>query len=119
MNNLLDQVGGTQVVNQTVKEFFQVIGRQCTELEFADYCKQCNRQAQFVNHALSPQPEPVRLSRASFLARGLNPPLFEALLEYLEGRLIELGFTCELSSGLVETTDELFRRCDQKLPAAC
>ena len=119
MNSLLDQVGGAQVVNRTVDEFYRVIGRHLSELESGEYTKQQSRQAQFLTHALSRHAEPVRSSRASFLAKGLNPTLFQALLEYLEGRLIELGFSCDLSTILVEAADELFHYCEQDLSIAC
>jgi len=119
MNSLLDQVGGTQVVNRTVDEFYRAIGRHLSSLESCDHRKQQSRQARFLNHALSAQPEPVRSSRASFLARGLNPALFEAMLEYLEARLVELGFPWQLSSHLVETAGSLYDNCEQDLSIAC
>ncbi|MFC6635383.1 hypothetical protein [Microbulbifer taiwanensis] len=119
MKSLLDQVGGAQVVNRTVGEFYQAIGRHLSSFEACDHQKQQNRQAQFLNHAFSSQPEPVRSSRASFLARGLNPALFEALLEYLEARLVELGFSWQLSNHLVETAGNLYGDCEQDLSIAC
>lgn len=119
MNNLLDQVGGTGFVNRTVGEFYQAIGRHLSQFETCDHRKQQTRQAQFLNHALSSQQEPVRSSRASFLARGLNPTLFEAMLEFLEARLIELGFSLKLSSQLVETAGNLYQDCEEDLGIAC
>lgn len=119
MTNLLDQVGGTQFVNRTVGEFYQAIGRQLSSFEACDHQKQQSRQAQFLTHALSTQPEPVRSSRASFLARGLNPALFEALLEYIEARLLELGFSWQLSNHLVETAGRLYDNCEADLSIAC
>ncbi|AMX02753.1 globin family protein [Microbulbifer thermotolerans] len=119
MKCLLDQVGGTQFVNQTVSEFYQVIGRQLSSFEACDHKKQQSRQAQFINHALSAQPEPVLSHRANFLARGLNPALFEALLEYIEARLLELGFSWQLSKQLVKTAGGLYDRCEQHLSIAC
>ena len=119
MSSLLEQVGGASVVNRTVGEFYQAIGRHLTQFESCDHRKQQIRQSQFLNHAFSSQPEPVRSSRASFLARGLNPALFEALLEYVEARLIELGFSIQLSSCLIETAGDLYDNCEQDLFIAC
>ncbi|WP_346839660.1 hypothetical protein [Microbulbifer sp. SAOS-129_SWC] len=119
MDSLLEQVGGTPVVNRTVGEFYRAIGRHLTPYESCDHQKQQVRQAQFLNHAFSSQPEPVRSSRASFLARGLNPALFEALLEYVGARLIELGFSFQFSSHLVETAGDLYEHCEQDLFIAC
>jgi hypothetical protein len=61
----------------------------------------------------------VHSARASFLAQGLNPTLFEALLEFVEARLIELGFSYQLSNCLVEAAGELYSNCDQELSIAC
>ncbi|SHG05091.1 Truncated hemoglobin YjbI [Microbulbifer donghaiensis] len=119
MNSLLDQVGGTQIVNRTVSEFYQTIGRHLSATDTCDHRKQESRQAQFLNHALSTQAEPVRSRRASFLAQGLNPALFEALLEYFEARLVELGFSWQLSSQMAETAGELYGSCEQDLSIAC
>ncbi|WP_323843918.1 hypothetical protein [Microbulbifer magnicolonia] len=119
MNSLFEQVGGAQFVNRTVSEFYQAIGRHLSAFEACDHQKQQSRQALFLNHALSLQPEPVRSSRASFLARGLNPNLFEALLEYLEARLLELGFSWQLSRQLVEAAGNLYGSCEQDLSIAC
>ncbi|WP_250463987.1 hypothetical protein [Microbulbifer litoralis] len=119
MSNLLDQVGGSRFINRTVAEFYQAIGRHLSQFETSDHGKQQTRQAQFLNHALSSQPEPVRSSRASFLARGLNPTLFEAMLEFLELRLVELGFSCQLSTQLVETAGSLYQDCEEDLCIAC
>lgn len=119
MQSLLDQVGGTQVVNRTVGEFYQALGRHLSVFETCDHNKQQNRQARFLNHALSAQPEPVHSARASFLAQGLNPTLFEALLEFVEARLVELGFSRHLSNHLVATAGDLYYSCDQDLSIAC
>lgn len=119
MNSLLDQVGGAQFVNRTVSEFYQAIGRQLTSYDIGEHRKQQSRQAQFLSHALSIQPEPDRSSRASFLAKGLNPALFDALLEYLEARMLELGFSWQLSTHLVETASRLYGGCEQDLSIAC
>lgn len=119
MDNLLDQVGGAPLVNKTVGEFYKAIGRHLSQFESCDHRKQQVRQAQFLNHAFSSQPEPVRTSRASFLARGLNPTLFEALLEFIGARLIELGFPGHLSTHLVETASDLYENCEQELFIAC
>lgn len=119
MNSLLDQVGGSQFVNSTVNEFYQAIGRHLSPSDTCDHHKQQTRQAQFLSHALSSQPEPVRSSRASFLARGLNPALFEALLEFVEARLLELGFSWQLSNHLVKTAGSLYEDCEQELNIAC
>lgn len=119
MDNLLDQIGGARFVNRTVSEFYQAIGRHLSQFEACDHQKQQTRQAQFLNHALSSQAEPVRSSRASFLARGLNPTLFEAMLEFLEARLVELGFSWQLSSQLVETAGTLYQDCEEDLSIAC
>ncbi|WP_237068282.1 hypothetical protein [Microbulbifer guangxiensis] len=119
MTTLLDRVGGTRFVNDTVAEFYTAIGRHLSDQDRCDHHKQQSRQAQFLNHALSEPPEPVRSSRASFLARGLNPTLFEALLEFLEARLTELGFSCQLSSALMESASNLYSDCDPELAIAC
>lgn len=119
MDSLLEQVGGTQIVNRTVSEFYQTIGRHLSAFETSDHRKQESRQAQFLSLALSSQPESVRTSRAGFLAQGLNPTLFEALLEYFEARLVELGFTSQLSSHLTETAGNLYDSCEQDLSIAC
>lgn len=116
---LLDQVGGPQVVNRTVGEFYRAVGRHLSGFESCDHHKQQSRQAQFLNHALSAQAEPVRSSRASFLARGLNATLFEALLEFLEARLVELGHSGYFSSQLVQTAGNLYDHCEQELSIAC
>lgn len=119
MTTLLNQVGGSRFVHETVAEFYSAIGQHLSEQDSHDHHKQQNRQAQFLNHALSETPEPVRSSRASFLARGLNPALFEALLEFLEARLAELGFSCQLSSALMESASNLYSDCDPDLSIAC
>lgn len=119
MKNLLDQVGGVKFVNHTVNEFYEAIGQHLSSYETCDHRKQQSRQAQFLNHALSVQPEPDRSSRASFLARGLNPALFDALLEYLEERLVELGLPWQLSTDLVRTASSLYGGCEQDLSIAC
>ncbi|MBB3060775.1 hypothetical protein [Microbulbifer rhizosphaerae] len=119
MQSLLDQVGGSRIVNRTVSEFYQAIGRHLSSFESCDHKKQQSRQARFLNHALSAQPEPIHSARASFLAQGLDSPLFGALLEFIEARLIELGFTCQLSRRLVETAGDLYLSCEQDLSIAC
>ncbi|USD23009.1 hypothetical protein [Microbulbifer variabilis] len=119
MNSLLEQVGGAKFVCHTVNEFYETIGRHLSSYETCDHRKQQSRQAQFLNHAFSEQPEPDRSSRASFLARGLNPALFDALLEYLEARLEELGFPWQLSTSLIQTASSLYGGCEQDLSIAC
>jgi truncated hemoglobin YjbI len=119
MATLLDQVGGSRFVNDTVAEFYGAVARHFCDADTADHRKQQSRQAQFLSHALSETPEPVRSSRASFLARGVNPTLFEALLEFLEARLTELGFSCQLSSALVQSASTLYSDCDPEMAIAC
>ncbi|WP_237061733.1 MULTISPECIES: hypothetical protein [Microbulbifer] len=119
MSNLLDQIGGTAVLHRTVTEFYQALGRHLSTDDARDHCKQQARQAQFISNALAGSPEPVRSSRARFLARGLNGPLFEALLEYLQPRLVELGIPHSVSSDLVEAAEGLYDHCDAHLSLAC
>lgn len=119
MSSLLDQVGGAQVVNRTVSEFYQAIGHHLSSFESCDHRKQQSRQAQFLNHVLSSHPEPVHSGRAGFLARGLNPTLFGALLDYLEARLVELGVSWQLSSQLVQTAGNLYGNSEADLSIAC
>ncbi|WP_236250376.1 hypothetical protein [Microbulbifer sp. ALW1] len=116
---ILQQLGGRQFVDDTVGEFYQAIGKYLAPQDTEDHGKQRNRQAQFLNHALSAQPEPIHSARASFLARGLNPALFEALLEYLEARLLELGFSPCFSQQLVTTASDLYDSCEAPLSIAC
>ncbi|MCO1333272.1 hypothetical protein MO867_02860 [Microbulbifer sp. OS29] len=119
MESLLDQVGGAKFVNRTVSEFYGAISHHLSTYETCDFRKQLSRQAQFLNHALSTTPEPDRTSRASFLARGLNPELFDAMLDYFEGQLLELGYPSELCSHLVSTASGLYGGCEQDLSIAC
>ncbi|WP_237060735.1 hypothetical protein [Microbulbifer sediminum] len=119
MSNLLDQIGGTSVINRIITEFYQALGRHLSTYEACDHRKQQARQVRFISNALADSPEPVRSSRARFLARGLNGPLFEALLEYLQPRLVELGIPQSTSSDLVETTEGLYDHCDAGLSLAC
>ncbi|GAA5525605.1 hypothetical protein Maes01_02176 [Microbulbifer aestuariivivens] len=119
MATLLEQVGGNRFVTDTVAEFFHAIARHLSDDDSDEHRKQQARQAKFLTHALSGTQEPVRSSRASFLALGLNPMLFEALLEFLEGRLLELGFPDQLTSALVESASSLYGNCDPQLSIAC
>lgn len=119
MQSLLDEMGGHQFVRRTVNEFYQAVGKYLAPSDSYDHDKQSNRQAQFLTHALSAQPEPVYSARASFLARGLNPALFEALLEYLHARMEELGFCPDFSNKLLRTAGELYESCDEPLSMAC
>lgn len=116
---LLARLGGRQFLNRMVGDFYQAIGRYMSTEESDEHEKQHSRQTQFLSHALAGEPEPTHSARASFLARGLNPALFEALLEYLEARMLELGFTSAMSDQLVRTASELFDRCDEPLSIAC
>lgn len=118
MNNLLEQIGGTPVVDRTVAEFYQCIGRHLSSFESCDHHKQQARQSQFLNTALGHGSEPLREGRARFLARGLNRPLFEALLEFLQPRLVELGVPRRVSSQLVEAAEDLYGTCDADLSLA-
>lgn len=119
MQNLLDQMGGRKFVHHTVDEFYQAIGKYLSASDSGDHAKQSNRQAQFLTHVLSAEPEPVRSARACFLAQGLNPTLFEALLEYLHGRLEELGYCPSFIRNLVHTAKTHFERCELPLSIAC
>lgn len=116
---LLAGLGGRQFLSRTVGEFYQAIGKYMSSEDSAEHDKQHSRQAQFLTHALAGEPEPTHSARACFLARGLNPALFEALLEFLDARLLELGFTPAMSDQLVRTATDLFDRCDEPLSIAC
>lgn len=116
---LLGRLGGRQFVNQTVSEFYQAIGKYLAPEDSADHGKQVSRQSQFLIHALSSHPEPMHSARASFLAQGLNPALFEALLEYLEALLLQEGYPAKFSSKLVGAAGDLFQRCEEPQPIAC
>ncbi|WOX05356.1 globin family protein [Microbulbifer pacificus] len=116
---LLARLGGRQFLNQTVAEFYQAIGKYMAPEDAADHDKQHSRQAQFLSHALAGESEPTYSARANFLARGLNPALFEALLEYLEARLLELGFSSAICDQLVRTTSNLLGRGEEPLSIAC
>lgn len=118
-DGLLAQMGGRQFVQETVGEFYNAIGKYLTPDDCADHAKQHSRQAQFLSHALSGQPEPMHSARANFLARGLNPTLFEALLEYFEARLLEIGFPVAITDRLVRTAGELYDDCQEPLSIAC
>ncbi|WP_295801881.1 hypothetical protein [uncultured Microbulbifer sp.] len=119
MQNLLEQLGGREFVQHTVDEFYQVIGKHLSAEDSSDHGKQSSRQAQFLNHVLSGQPEPMHSARASFLARGLNPTLFEAMLEFLQARLEELGFCPNFSHNLVRTAGDYYGDSDLQLSIAC
>ncbi|WP_413665158.1 hypothetical protein [Microbulbifer sp. CNSA002] len=119
MESLLDQVGGTKFVNRTVSEFYGALSHHLSAYETCDFRKQLSRQAQFLSHALSSTPEPDRSSRARFLARGLNPELFDSMLEYFEGRLLELGYRPDFSTQLVAIVTNLYGGCEQDLSIAC
>ena len=116
---LLAQLGGRQFVQETVGEFYRAIGRHLTADDSADHEKQQSRQAQFLSHALSGHPEPMYTARASFLARGLSPLLFEALLEYFEARLLEMGFPGAICDRLVRTITAVYDDSQEPLSIAC
>ena len=116
---LLCVIGGREFVHQLVAEFYHAIGKYLSPDDTAEHNKQIGRQAQFLAHALTEQAEPVRSDRASFLARGLNQALFEALLEYFEARLMELGFTASFSGQLVRTASDLYDQSATPLSIAC
>ena len=116
---LLARLGGRQFVQDTVIEFYHAIGKHLTADDCEDHEKQQNRQAQFLSHALSGQPDPMYTARASFLARGLNPILFEALLEYFEARLLEMGFPETMGDQLVHTASRLYDNSQEPLSIAC
>ncbi|WP_239692607.1 hypothetical protein [Microbulbifer mangrovi] len=115
----LAQLGGRPFVHETVGEFYHAIGKYLTPEDTADHDKQHSRQAQFLSHALSGQSEPIHSARANFLARGLNPALFEALLEYFEARLLEIGVSSAASNRLVRAAGDLYERCQAPLCIAC
>ena len=119
MQNLLEQMGGREFVQHTVDEFYQAIGKHLTAVDTVDHGKQSSRQAQFLSHVLAAEPEPTHSARATFLAQGLNPTLFEALLEFLQGRLEELGFCPKFSRHLVSTAGDYYDNSDQALSIAC
>lgn len=119
MQNLLEQMGGRAFVRNTVDEFYQAIGKHLTAADTADHGKQSSRQAQFLNHVLAAEPEPTHSARAAFLARGLDPTLFEALLEFLQARLEELGFSPNFSRNLVRAAGDYYDNSDQPLSIAC
>ena len=116
---LLAQLGGRRFVQETVGEFYQAIGKYLTEDDCAEHEKQQSRQAQFLAHALSGQPDPLYSARARFLARGLNSMLFEALLEFFEARLLEMGFPVAISDRLVRTVSALYDNSQEPLSIAC
>ncbi|WGL17388.1 hypothetical protein PVT68_03600 [Microbulbifer bruguierae] len=116
---VLQLLGGRQFVDHTVAEFYQAVGKYLAPDDISEHGKQQSRQAQFLSHALSELPEPTHTARARFLARGLNPPLFEAMLEFLDGRLQELGFSPQFRARLVESTSALYDRCEEPLSIAC
>ncbi|WP_051686948.1 hypothetical protein [Microbulbifer sp. HZ11] len=117
--SLLDIIGGRAFIDQLVGEFYQAIGKYLSAEDASDHAKQTTRQALFLSHALSEQAEPVHSARASFLARGLNPALFEALMEYFEARLLELGFSSSFGGQLVRTVTDLYDRSETPLSIAC
>ncbi|MCQ3830526.1 hypothetical protein HXX02_13850 [Microbulbifer elongatus] len=116
---LLDIIGGRVFVDQLVTEFYQAIGKYLSSEDTSEHGKQTTRQAQFISHALAEQAEPVHSARASFLARGLNPALFEGLMEYFEARLLELGFSPSFGGQLVRTVTDLYDRSETPLSIAC
>ncbi|WP_242523830.1 hypothetical protein [Microbulbifer salipaludis] len=118
-DGLLAQLGGRHFIQETVCEFYHAIGKHLVAEDCMDHGKQRTRQAQFLSHALSDQPEPLRSARASFLARGMNPALFEALLEYFEGRLLELGFPAAICDRVVRTASHLYDNSQEPLSIAC
>ncbi|GAB2503678.1 hypothetical protein [Microbulbifer agarilyticus] len=109
-SGLLDMIGGRLFVTQLVTDFYQAIGKFMATEDIADHQKQQSRQAQFLCHALAEQAEPVYSSRAQFLAQGLSPALFAALLEYFEAHLIELGHPSAFSAQLTRTAGEAYAR---------
>ncbi|WP_233998968.1 hypothetical protein [Microbulbifer pacificus] len=116
---IISHLGGRQFLSQTVGEFYQAVGKYMASEDCVEHDKQRSRQAQFLHHALAEESEPTYSARASFLARGLNPALFEALLEYLEARLLELGCSSTICDQLVRTVSTLFDRCDDPMSIAC
>lgn len=116
---LLAQLGGRQFVQDTVEEFYHAIGKYLTADDCVDHEKQQGRQAQFLSHALSGQPDPLHAARASFLARGLNPVLFEALLEYFEARLQEMDLPQTIGDRLVHIASTLYDNSQEPLSIAC
>lgn len=119
MQNMLEQMGGREFVQSTVDEFYQAIGKHLSAMDSCDHHKQSSRQAQFLNHVLAAEPEPTHSARASFLARGLNPTLFDALLEFLQARLEELGFCPNFSHNLVRIAGDHYDNSGQPMPIAC
>ena len=119
MESMLEQMGGREFVQNTVDEFYQAIGKHLSATDSCGHHKQSSRQAQFLNHILAAEPEPTHSARASFLARGLNPTLFDALLEFLQARLEELGFCPTLSRKLVRIAGDHYDNSCQPLSIAC
>ena len=117
--SLLGVIGGRSFIDQLVAEFYQAIGKYLSAEDSSEHGKQSSRQAQFLSHALAEQAEPIHSARGSFLARGLNPTLFEALLEYFEARLLELGFSTAFSGQLVRTASDLYDQSEPPLSIAC
>ncbi|MCA0901308.1 globin family protein [Microbulbifer agarilyticus] len=109
-SGLLGMIGGRVFVTQLVTDFYQAIGQFMVTEDIADHQKQQSRQAQFLCHVLAEQAEPVYSSRAHFLAQGLSPALFAALLEYFEGHLVELGYPTTFSAQLARTAGDLYTR---------
>lgn len=109
-SGLLGMIGGRVFVTELVADFYQAIGQFMASEDVADHQKQQSRQAQFLCHALAEQAEPVYSSRAHFLAQGLSTALFEALLEYFEGHLVELGYPAAFSDQLTRTAGDLYAR---------
>ncbi|AQQ67378.1 hypothetical protein Mag101_06820 [Microbulbifer agarilyticus] len=113
-SGLLGTIGGRVFVSQLVTDFYQAIGKFMATEDVADHQKQQTRQAQFLCHALAEQAEPVYSSRAQFLAQGLSPTLFTALLEYFEAHLVELGYPATFSDQLTRMAGDLYARSHAK-----
>nr|WP_010132851.1 hypothetical protein [Microbulbifer agarilyticus] len=113
--SLLSMMGGREFVTRLVTDFYQAIGKFMAAEDVADHHKQLSRQTQFLCHALAEQAEPLHSGRAQFLAQGLNPDLFAALLEYFEGHLLELGYPAAFSGQLARTAGDLYAHCQYSL----
>ncbi|GMG88336.1 hypothetical protein [Biformimicrobium ophioploci] len=118
MESLLENVGGPEAIDQTVGKFYQAVGRHLCEEDTTEHSKQQSRQSKFLIHALSPPSDKLHRERAGFLARGLNPFLFDALLEYLEGFFIERGVCADRSSRIIDRITALFYAEEQRLAMA-
>lgn len=118
MSSLLEQAGGGQLLRRMVSEFYLAIGKHLSDFETSEHMKQKSRQTKFLNHAFTSQSEPMHHDRASFLAQGLNPALFTALLEYIQARLAELGHSTHFSAKFVKIAESLYESCTHPLSIA-